>query len=73
MDCAVAELSRHDLPPSLKDKIVSTCFGLLAAAIALYYAVQLIELIWPWLVGIGGTILLIWIAIVTYKAWHERW
>jgi hypothetical protein len=66
-------MSGHELPPGLKDKIVSTCFGLLAAAIALYYAVRIIESIWPWLVGIGGTVLLVWLAIVAIRTWRERW
>lgn len=40
-------------PASLWDRLVGACFGLLAAALALYVAVRLIESIWLVLVGIG--------------------
>ena len=64
-------MSGHE-PSSLKDKIVSTCFGLLAATIALYVAVGLIEAIWPWLVGIGGAVVLVWGGVVALRVWRER-
>ena len=40
-------------PSSWLDQLVGACFGLLAAAVALYIAVRLIELVWVVLLLIG--------------------
>jgi hypothetical protein len=34
------------LPTSVFDQMVAACFSILAAAVALYFAVRLIELVW---------------------------
>jgi thiol:disulfide interchange protein len=40
-------------PSSWLDQLVGACFGLLAAAVAIYVAVRLIEMVWVWLLLIG--------------------
>lgn len=41
-------------PGTWINRIVGWCFGLLAAALALYCAVKVLEAIWPALVAIVG-------------------
>ena len=40
-------------PSSWLDQLVGACFGLLAAAVALYLAARLIEMVWAVLLLIG--------------------
>lgn len=58
-------------PSSLLERLVGGCFSLLAAAAALYVAVQLIEAVWPILVGIGVTVAAV-AGLVTVLRWHRQ-
>lgn len=60
-------------PSGMVDVFKRGCIGILVGAIALYVAVKLVEGIWPWLVGIGGGVLVVWIGVAVYKSRHERW
>lgn len=58
------------------DRIVSGCFGLLMAAIAVYCAARLIEAVLQTLmivIGVVGLIALVVVGIVVFRTWHERW
>lgn len=51
--------------------LVSTCFTLLASAVAMVIAVDLIESIWAWLVtGIGVAVFIA--ALVSIGVWWQR-
>lgn len=58
---------------SWADKLVSICVGVLLGAFALYCAVQLIASIWPWLMAIVGTCVLVTVAVVVYRTTRNRW
>ena len=66
-------MSGHPEPPSLLHRFVMTCLGFLLGAWAIYAGVRLIEAIWVWVVGIGGVVLLLWVAIMVYKAKQDHW
>jgi len=47
------------------------CFGLLAAAVALYVAVRLIESVWQVLVGIGVGVVAVAVLVAALR-WRRR-
>lgn len=56
------------------DRAIGMCFRILLAVIALYFAVALIQSIWPWLLLIGGVISVGGIiAVVVIRATRNRW
>lgn len=59
-------------PPGLIDRLMSLCLTLLGASIALYCAVKVVQAVLPFLVFVVGTGVLVWIGIVVYKTWRER-
>ncbi|MGV9680683.1 hypothetical protein ACWDSJ_35895 [Nocardia sp. NPDC003482] len=61
----------HD-PLGLPDKLMAICLTLLGASIALYCAMKVVQAILPFLVAVIGIGALIWIGIVVYKTWRER-
>ncbi|MFI6168932.1 hypothetical protein ACIBCN_19285 [Nocardia sp. NPDC051052] len=60
-------------PLGFVDKTVRRCFSLFLAAIALYLAVTLIKSILPTLLLIGGIVGAMWLGIVVFRTWKERW
>ena len=65
-------MSRYQ-PESLLDRLVGGCVAVLAAAIALYLAVRLIEAIWVVLVLIVLSVLAV-VGLVAAVRWHsQRW
>jgi hypothetical protein len=57
------------------DRLTSWCFSILAATIALYCAVKLIEAIWPALIVIVGAaaIIALIVRIVVYFTSRNSW
>lgn len=56
------------------ERAIGMCFRILLAVIALYFAVALIQAIWPWLLLIAGIILVGGIiAFVVIRATRNRW
>lgn len=53
------------------DQLVGACFGLLAAAVALYLAVRLIEMVWVWLLLIGIGVAAI-VGLVAALRWRRQ-
>ena len=60
-------------PSSLLDRLVSACFSLLAAVLALYVAAHLLESIWPVLVGLALSGLAVAGAVVAFRRRREGW
>jgi hypothetical protein len=58
-------------PASLLERFIGGCFGLLVAALALYFAVRLIEAIWLPLVGIALGVATL-IGLVMALRWHRQ-
>jgi hypothetical protein len=57
------------------DRIIGWCFGILAAVLALYCAVKVLEAVWPTLiviVGVAAIIALI-IRLVVYYTSKKSW
>jgi hypothetical protein len=57
------------------DRLTGWCFGILAATVALYCAVKVIEAIWPALIAIVGAlaIIVLIIRIVVYYTSRNSW
>ncbi len=56
------------------ERAIGMCFQVLLAAIALYFAVALIQSIWQWLLLIGGIVSVGGIiAVVVIRATRNRW
>jgi hypothetical protein len=60
-------------PRSAPDKLVKTCLSLLAAAVAVYVSVKLIEAVWPALLVILGVSLFVGIAVFILRARNRGW
>ncbi|ANQ73237.1 MULTISPECIES: hypothetical protein [Rhodococcus] len=61
-------------PKSWFDRAISGCLSILVAAIALYFAVALIEAIWPYLVSAFAVASVVVVAIQIIRARREnRW
>jgi len=56
-------------PRSWLDRLVGACFGLLLAAIALHWAVRLIESVWPALVAVA---VVVGVVVTAVSAWRAR-
>ncbi|MFL6162728.1 MAG: hypothetical protein ACJ74U_10920 [Jatrophihabitantaceae bacterium] len=61
----------HGYPASLLQRLVGGCFSLLAAAVAVYVAVRLIESVWLVLVGIGVGVVAV-VGLVTALRWRRQ-
>jgi len=59
------------VPTSLYDQLVAACFSILTAAIALYVAVRLIELVWVALLLIVLVVGLI-VGLVVAVRWRRQ-
>jgi hypothetical protein len=59
------------------DRLVGWCFSILAATIALYCAVELIEAILPALIVVVGVLTILGLVvsggIVVFRTWRDRW
>jgi hypothetical protein len=55
-------------PSSWLDQLVGACFSLLAAAVAVYTAVRLIELVWPVLL-----LIVLGVAVIVGLVAAVRW
>jgi hypothetical protein len=53
------------------DGLVSACFSLLAAAVALYLAARLIAAVWPVLVVIAASVGAV-VAVVAWLRWNRQ-
>ena len=51
--------------------MVGACFGLLAAAVALYFAARLIDMVWVVLLLIGLVVAVV-IGLVAALRWHRQ-
>jgi hypothetical protein len=62
-------------PGRIVDRLISWCFGILGAVIALYCAVKVLEAIWPALIIIVGTaaIIAVIVRIVVYFTSRNLW
>ena len=63
-------------PSSWLDRLIGWCFGILAAAIALYCAVAVLESILPALFVAVGTLALIGLAVgavIVFRTARNRW
>jgi len=58
-------------PSPWLDQLVGACFGLLAAAVALYLAARLIELVWVWLLLIGIIVAAV-VGLVAVMRWRRQ-
>lgn len=58
-------------PSSWLDQLVGACFGLLAAAVALYLAVRLIEMVWVALLLIGVIVATV-AGVVAVLRWRRQ-
>lgn len=54
--------------------VINSCFSLLLAVIALWFAVGIIKSIWPVLATIVGLILIVWLIIIGIRLYRSnRW
>jgi TctA family transporter len=61
-------------PRSWFDRAISGCMSILVAAIALYFAVALIEAVWPYLVAAVAVASIVVVATQIIRARREnRW
>lgn len=65
----------NDSPNSLLMNAFHAAIVLLGTVVALFLAIQLLEQIWPWLVGIGCTLaaLTIALAVWRFRRSRDRW
>lgn len=59
-------------PKSMFDRLIGGCMSVLLASIAIYWAAQIIQSIWPVLVITTGVIALAWIAVIVVRIWLSR-
>ncbi len=71
MGAGVAGMSES--PTGMVDSLKRACLGILVAAIAINLAVGVVQSVWPALLLIAGIAGIIWLSVVVYKAWRERW
>jgi hypothetical protein len=64
-------MSYHSSSPL--ERLVGGCFGLLAAAVAVYVAVRLIESVWPVLVGIALGVLAVAGLVAALRGRRQGW
>ena len=64
---------RNADPRTWLDRLVGGCLSLLAAAVAVYVAVRVLEAVWPVLVVIGGVLLVASIGIAFVRARYRGW
>ena len=60
------------LPKSLLDQLVGACASLLAAAVALFLAAHLVAAVWPILLAILGTCLLLGLGVLACRWWWRQ-
>lgn len=60
-------------PTDVVGKLVRACFSILLAAVALSWAVGLIQSILPTLLFTAGLVGAVWLGIVVFRTWRERW
>lgn len=51
------------------DRLVGACFGLMLGAMALWFAVEIVQSIWLWLAGLAAVISLVWLGIWRRTRW----
>lgn len=62
-----------DSPTGLVDKLVKACFGILVATIALSCAMSVLKSTLPILIPVVGGGALVWLGIVVFRTWREKW
>lgn len=60
-------------PVTMASRILGFCFAIFLGVILLYLALELLGAIWGWLLLVGGTVAIIWIALALYRRWHDGW
>ncbi|MDO3175894.1 hypothetical protein [Mycobacteroides abscessus] len=62
-------------PGRFVDRLTGWCFGILAAVVALYCAVKVLEVIWPALILIVGiaAIIAVTVRVVVYFTSRNLW
>jgi len=61
-----------DTPNSLLSKLWRAALSVLGIAVALTWAVSLIQSIWPWLVGMTVAAIAVFVAVLVLRRWWER-
>lgn len=54
---------------SLGERTANFCFGALACAVALQLAVHILATIWPWVVGGGAIVGVVWFIVWRTHRW----
>lgn len=60
-------------PAAMSQRILGFCFAILLSVILLYLAVELLSAIWGWLLLVAAIITVVWIGLLIYRRWRDRW
>jgi len=60
-------------PVTMASRILGFCFAVFLSVILLYLAVKLLAAIWGWLLLVAGIIAAVWIGLLIYRRWRDRW
>jgi len=60
-------------PVTMASRILGFCFAVFLSVILLYLAVELLAAIWGWLLLVAGIITAVWIGLLIYRRWWDRW
>lgn len=60
-------------PVTVASRILGFCFAVFVSVILLYLAVELLAAIWGWLLLVAVIITAVWIALLIYRRWRDRW
>jgi hypothetical protein len=60
-------------PVTMASRILGFCFAVFVSVILLYLTVELLFAIWGWLLLAAGIIAAVWIALLIYRRWRDRW
>ncbi|SER95998.1 hypothetical protein SAMN05443377_12241 [Propionibacterium cyclohexanicum] len=60
-------------PVTMASRILGFCFAVFVSVILLYLAVELLSAIWGWLLLVAGIVAAVWIGLLIYRRWRDRW
>ena len=60
-------------PVTMAHRILGFCFAILLSVILLHLAVELLAAIWGWLLLVAAIITVVWIGLLIYRRWRDRW
>lgn len=58
---------------TMASRILGFSFAVFLSVILLYLAIDILAAIWGWLLLIGIAVLAIWLGLVFYRRWRDRW